>query len=276
MAIRGYPPVVCLKVLYMHTMPHPHSASSSAYIQDSDGVRTLHLGSPVIQGAMRIDRPNDIELEYVQQMMMWLLFREDARHVVQLGLGSAALTKFCFHHLPDTKVTAVELDAGVIDICRRHFTLPNNDSRLSVLQMNALNYVADFSRRRSIDVLQVDLYDAQAKSPLLSSESFYAMCANCLTADGIMTINLYCDWPEHLMHIQLIEKSFEAVAWLPEVHDGNIVAIAFKRAPTVDFDDLYARAELIRNTFGLPARTWVDGLYHWMSDGSSEPDGGTD
>lgn len=255
----------------MHTKPQLDTVLSSSFVQESDGVRTLHLGSPVIQGAMRIDRPFDIELEYVQQMMMWLLFRDDVRHVVQLGLGAAALSKFCFFHLPDARVTAVEIDAGVIELCRRHFGLPDNDARLNVLHMNALDYVADFSRRRSVDILQVDLYDTQAKSPLLSTEAFYAMCANCLTADGIMTINLYCDWPEHLQHIQMIEKSFEAVAWLPEVHDGNIVAIAFKRAPNVDFADLYVKADQIHRTFRLPARAWVDGLYHWISDGSEEP-----
>ncbi len=228
-------------------------------------MRTLHFGSPVVQGAMRIDQPNSMELEYVQQMMMWQLFREDAAHIVQLGLGAGALTKFCHHHLPAARVTAVELDAGVINICRSHFALPPDDQRLSVLNMNASDYVADFSRRRSIDILQVDLYDAQAKGPLLSSDAFYAMCASCLTSNGMMTINLYCDWPEHLQHIQMMEKSFAAVAWLPEVHDGNMVAIAFKQAPSVDFDELYERAQEIHAISGLPARTWVDGLYKWMA-----------
>src|SRR3546814_3250321 len=68
-------------------------------ILESEGVRTLHFGSSAVQGAMRIDQPTNIELEYVQQMMMWLLFRDSASHIVQLGLGAAALTKFCYHRL---------------------------------------------------------------------------------------------------------------------------------------------------------------------------------
>ncbi|WP_017524181.1 rRNA adenine N-6-methyltransferase family protein [Pusillimonas noertemannii] len=234
-------------------------------VLESDGVRTLHFGSLAVQGAMRIAQPDDIELEYVQQMMMWLLFRDQASHIVQLGLGAAALTKFCRKRLPSAKVTAVELDSRVIDICRSHFNLPADDERLTVLNMDALDYVQDFSRRRSIDVLQVDLYDAQAKGPLLSTEAFYAACANCLAAQGMMTINLYCDWPEHLQHLQMIENAFEAVAWLPEVHNGNMVAIAFKQSPSVDFDALYERAARIQATLGLPAETWVDGLHSWMS-----------
>src|SRR5690606_32519277 len=164
---------------------------------EADGVRTLHFGSSAGQGAMRIKRPNDIELEYVQQMMLWLLFRSEAAHIVQLGLGAAALTKFCYHHLKPARITAAELDAKVIDICRRHFALPSDDDRLSVLNMDAADFVTDFSLRRSIDVLQVDLYDARAHAPVLSSEAFYAACANCLSHKGMMTVNLYCDWPEH-------------------------------------------------------------------------------
>ena len=231
---------------------------------EGGGLRSLHFGTPAVQGVMRIARPYDIELEYVQQMMMWLLFRREAGHIVQLGLGAATLTKFCHHRLAPARVTAVELDTDVIDTCRRHFCLPPDDERLAVLHMDAWNYVSDPARRRSIDVLQVDLYDAQAHSPALGSEAFYTACARNLTDDGLMTVNLYCDWPEHLDHLHRMETAFEAVAWLPEVHDGNIVAIAFKRAPSVDFEVLRQRAAAIRNELGLPAESWVTGLERWM------------
>jgi spermidine synthase len=32
-----------------------------------------------VQGAMRIAKPDNIELEYVQMMMMWLLFNDNPR-----------------------------------------------------------------------------------------------------------------------------------------------------------------------------------------------------
>jgi hypothetical protein len=41
---------------------------------DYGDVRALHLGTPWIQGTMRMDQPYDIDLEYVQRMMAWLLF----------------------------------------------------------------------------------------------------------------------------------------------------------------------------------------------------------
>ncbi len=62
-----------------------------------EGVRYLHFGTEWVQGAMRLRKPDAIELEYAQQMMAWLLFLSPSApdfHVAQLGLGAAALTKF--------------------------------------------------------------------------------------------------------------------------------------------------------------------------------------
>lgn len=41
-----------------------------ATITEFEGVRSLHLGTSWVQGAMRLARPDAIELEYVQMMMM--------------------------------------------------------------------------------------------------------------------------------------------------------------------------------------------------------------
>ena len=74
------------------------STLSEVNLSESDGVRYLHLGTEWVQGSMRIDAPFDIDLEYVQRMMAWLLFVPPAsvagRHAMQLGLGAGAVTKF--------------------------------------------------------------------------------------------------------------------------------------------------------------------------------------
>ena len=90
------------------------------------GVLFLHLGTDWIQGAMRLGKPNEIVLDYVQQMMIWMLFKDRPSHIVQLGLGSAALTKFCYHHFSESRITAIELNPEVIRICRNTFHLPES------------------------------------------------------------------------------------------------------------------------------------------------------
>ncbi len=237
-----------------------------ATITEFQGVRSLHLGTSWVQGAMRLARPDAIELEYVQMMMMWLLFLQRPRHVVQLGLGSAALTKFCYRRLPDTRVTAVELNPNVIAVCQSLFGLPDNDARLQVREMNALDFVLDRANHASVDVLQVDLYDEEARGPVLDTPEFYQGCYDCLSDDGIMTTNVFGDFSNYDKNLQAMEQVFDAVVWLPEVHDANIVVIAFKRAPVLDFSVLYERAGAIKKELNLPAKSWVNGLKEWMRE----------
>jgi spermidine synthase len=252
-----------------HTVRFDQPGYPPATITDHQGVRTLHLGTSWIQGAMRIAKPDNIELEYVQMMMMWLLFNEQPRHIVQLGLGSAALTKFCYRRLPQARVTAIELNPNVIAMCEAQFGLPPNDERLQVRQMNALDFVLDPANRATVDVLQVDLYDEEARGPVLDTQEFYQGCCDVLRDGGIMTTNVFgADFSNYDKNLQTMELVFDAVVWLPEVHDANIVVIAFKQSPSLDFSVLYERAAQIKKTLNLPAKSWVNGLKGWMLDHS--------
>ena len=215
---------------------------------------------------MRLDKPDNIELEYVQMMMMWMLFLQEPRRIAQLGLGSAALTKFCYHRFPSARISAAELNPNVIDICHAEFGLPPNDARLDVREMDAMDFVLDPANRNSIDVLQVDLYDEEARGPVLDSQEFYQACHDCLTDDGIMTANVFGEFSNYDKNLQNMELVFDAVVWLPEVHDANIVVLAFKRAPQIDFSVLYERAGEIKRRMNLPAKNWVNGLKSWMQD----------
>jgi spermidine synthase len=238
-----------------------------ATVTEFQGVRSLHLGTSWVQGAMRIAKPDNIELEYIQMMMMWLLFNEHPQHIVQLGLGSAALTKFCYRRLPQARVTAIELNPNVIAMCQAQFALPSNDERLDVREMNAMDFVLDPANRNTVDILQVDLYDEEARGPVLDSPEFYQGCADVLRDGGIMTTNVFGDdFSNYDKNLQTMEMVFDAVVWLPEVHDANIVVIAFKNAPSLDFSVLYERAGEIKKTLNLPAKSWVNGLKEWMRD----------
>ncbi|MBV8634113.1 MAG: methyltransferase domain-containing protein, partial [Burkholderiaceae bacterium] len=142
-------------------------------LSELDGVRYLHFGTEWVQGAMRIRKPDWPELEYAQQMMGWMLWQTAPRRIAQLGLGTGALTKYCYKQYPQASVTAVELNPSVIAICNSMFKLPPEDERLQVLEMDAMDFVNERANHGSLDVLQVDLYDATAKGPVLDTPEFY-------------------------------------------------------------------------------------------------------
>jgi len=203
-------------------------------LSEQDGVRYLHFGTEWVQGAMRLRKPDWPELEYAQQMNAWLLWQSAPRHVAQLGLGTGTLTKFCYKQFPQAEVTAVELNPHVIAICQSMFKLPPDDARLHVLEMDALDYVEDRANHGALDVLQVDLYDATARGPVLDTPEFYQACSACLTDDGVMTVNLFGDHPSYAKNIKAMKFAFKQVLCLPPIHDGNVwPSPSIKNAPSI-------------------------------------------
>ena len=233
-----------------------------ATISEADGVRYLHLGTPWVQGAMRIRKSLALELEYIQRMMVWMLFRPTGEltqgRAVQLGLGAAAITRFC-HSTLRMRCTAVELNPSVIDACRLWFHLPADSARFEVLPMNAADFVADAARIETVQALCVDLYDHHAASPVLDSAAFYRDCHRVLADGGVMTVNLFGRDASFERSAARIAAAFgEAqVRSLRPTREGNTVVVALKNAPMPERTVLAERADNIERRFKLPACKWL-------------------
>jgi spermidine synthase len=140
------------------------------------------------------------------------------------------------------------------------FKLPAQDERLRVLEMDAFDFVLDQDNQQAFDVLQCDLYDATARGPVLDTPEFYRACADCLAPHGIMTVNLFGDHPSYNKNLKAMKFAFGHVICLPEVHDGNVVALCFKTRPTLDMTQLAERAAQVQAGTKLPAKAWVKGI----------------
>lgn len=229
---------------------------------DFGDIRTFHLGTEWIQGSMIIDSPFDIELEYVQRMMAWLLFVDVAsvpkRRAMQLGLGAATCTKFCFKKLR-MQTTAIEINPQVVTACRLWFKLPPDDAKLEVVVGDAALEIQKPMWQGQIDALQVDLYDHDAAAPVLDSAEFYANCRRLLTDDGVMTVNLFGRTSSFQSSVEKISQAFgeDAVWAFKPTREGNTIVLAQRTASTLKRDLLLARAESIQAKWGLPATKWL-------------------
>ena len=231
---------------------------------ESGGIRYLHFGTDLIQGAMRIRDPDEIYLEYNQQMMAWLLFLETkpGMKVAQLGLGTGALTKFQYRHCPAVKTTVVELNPAVIVAAKSMFFTPDDDRKLETLQADAKAFVKLKKNKNQFDAVQVDLYDAICDGPAASSLEFYQGCYDILKSPGVMTVNLFSRHKSFDINLKNICEAFDnRVLLFPESHDCNVVAMAFKGPVLeVQWSDVKKRAKLIADKTGLPTSGWAAGL----------------
>ena len=233
-----------------------------ATVSEHDGVRYLHLGTPWVQGAMRMNKPQALELEYVQRMMAWTLLRPEAElsrgRSVQLGLGAGAITRFC-HGAMRMKTTVVELNDTVIGVCRAFFHLPHDSARLEVIEGDAAAYAADPEHADTASVLCVDLYDHEAASPVLDSAAFYKDCHRLLVDGGVMSVNLFGRDASFERTARRIAAVFgrERVRSLQPTKEGNTIVLAVKNADIPDREALAARAQNVETRLHLPAKKWL-------------------
>jgi spermidine synthase len=233
-------------------------------LSEHDGVRYLHLGSIWVQGAMRVNKPEFVHLDYVQRMLAALLWLPTERlgdgRAVQLGLGAGALTRFTARQL-GMATTAVELNPQVLAANRLAFFLPHE---AELVLGDAAAWIGQTARSRpaSVRLLQVDLYDQEAAAPVLDDEPFYAGCRAVLEEGGVMAVNLFGRRHGFADSIARIAAAFGAgQVWsLRPTREGNTVVVAGRGVTVPERDGLERRAAHIEARFGrlgLPARKWL-------------------
>lgn len=221
-------------------------------ISEEAGVRYLHFGSEWIQGAMRLKRPNDLELAYTREMMAGLLLREPPwpRRVLLIGLGSASLTRFIRRRLPDSVLDVVEIEPAVVAACKQFFQLPPSGPKLQIHVADGAEYI--LRTPHHYDLILVDGFDREAKCGALITRPFYDACAARLTEQGIVAINLFSNNAFAPTFDRIAASFADRVLSFPSGDHGNIVTLAAAGEPIgLTMVELRERAAELKAQCGL-------------------------
>jgi len=226
------------------------------FVIDDGKSRFLYFNVRLMQSEMSLKAPNDLAIRYTQKMMAFLLFQPRPKRIVLIGLGGGSLIKFCYHKMPGTQLTAVELDPDVIAF-RDTFLLPPDDERLQVLEADGAQFLE--TTEKGIDALLVDAFDKTGFAPSLANREFFDNTFAKLSGNGVLVINLageketYAGLIGEAMHVfddQVIVIS------VPD--DGNHVLYAFKeRHFEPRWRWLHNYAKELRAKFGLDFPAFV-------------------
>ena len=232
-------------------------------ISEQDGVRYLHFGSTWVQGAMRINRPWNLELEYTREMMASLLLRDEARwprRVLLIGLGAASLTKFLYRYRPLAHLTIVEIEPDVVAAARHFFKLPEDDKRIHMVVDDGAEFV--LSTNKKFDLILVDGFNEHAHPGQLNSLPFYQACRSCLNDQGVMAVNLLGLCKGVLGGFTHILTAFDERALLfPSCKSGNTSACATEgERINISLDDLKDRVATLKEETGMNLSTTLDRL----------------
>jgi spermidine synthase len=199
------------------------------FVLQDGASRTLHFTLGEIQSSMRLDRPDELQIDYTRTMMGFLLLTPQPRNITMIGLGGGSLVKFCRRHLPSARMTVVENNPAVIAL-RRDFGIPDDDAGLCVLAGDGAVHVG--TAAAAIDVLLVDGFDGTGQPARLCSQPFYDDCFRALAPGGVLVVNLHADHPDHELFTARIAQSFKGNGMrvlAPE--KSNCVVFAARRRP---------------------------------------------
>ncbi|SIT50659.1 Spermine/spermidine synthase family protein (fragment) [Paraburkholderia piptadeniae] len=159
---------------------------------ETEHLLSLCFDARGVQSCMLRKRPDALALGYTRTMMGFVLLHPGPRHISMIGLGGGSLAKYCYRHLPNARITAVEINREVIAL-RERFHIPPDDGRLTVLCADGTHYVSSGEIRS--DVLVLDGFVANGLPRELGSRGFYEACHRHLNEDGVLVANFLSDDP---------------------------------------------------------------------------------
>ena len=222
-------------------------------ISEQRGVRYLHFGTPWVQGAMRIGRPYALELEYTRDLMAPLLLRDGEwpRSVLQVGLGSASITKYLYRFHPAARLTIVEISATVLATAYRYFRMPEEGDRVRVEIEDGHEFVGRSKAR--FDLIVLDGFDEKGRPGMLDTTPFYMLCRERLTRRGLVAVNLLTRTRGVGPSVERMRTAFEdRVVAIPPSDAGNTVALAAVGSRIEErFEDLRTNAAALKARTGL-------------------------
>lgn len=220
------------------------------FILDDGSVRRLYFSLRFVQSAMRLAAPHALDLEYTRQMMAFLLFQQNPKRILLVGLGGGSLAKFCRRELPRAQVTAVEIDPTVIRMSGEFGVVA--DERLAIVEADAADYVP--AAQADTDVLLLDGFDVRGIAPSLGGSAFFDAARRRLRPRGLLVANLAGAEEDWRPHLGWLRDAFEEQVILVRVAGSdNHIAFAFADA---DFPPAWPLLE--KTAAGLARRHGLD------------------
>lgn len=225
----------------------------SIEVREKHGLRTLHFESQCVQGAMRVEQPWDLALEYTRVMMACLLMRQEdfPRNVLLIGLGAGSLAKFLYRHYPSAHLTVVEIEPRVLKVARESFMLPDDPARLRIEIADGVQFMQ--ATDRTYDLIMVDGFNEHAHPGDLNTLPFYQACRSRLGDRGLLAVNLIGLSDGVKGGFAHIETAFaDRAIRFPRCGSGNTIAFAATgEGVDVELAELKLRAKALEQRTGL-------------------------
>lgn len=226
-----------------------HDDLGVVQVFDDGDMRYLTFGTDHQQSCALKSDPAYLSYDYTRAMLLPLLFEDNPRKGLILGLGAGSLATCLNRHCRQLKLTAVELRQTVIDAAYKYFQLPSG-KKLNVVAANAADYLREHEPA-NFNIIFSDIYGPDGIDDLQLQERFIDQCLHSLTANGWLVLNC---WKNHRNDSDILPLLRDRFAYVGECNTqaGNWVILACRQAPRAGQNQLRERAKAWSQKLGFP------------------------
>lgn len=219
------------------------------FVFDEGNLRFMYFSQKSVQSAMKINAPEELLCGYTSAMLAFLLANPVPKHILMIGLGGGSLVKFCHRHLPDSRITVLEIDADVIAL-REQFMIPADDDRLQIIHADAITYLKQNAMQ--VDIILLDGFDINGLVEELNTASFYAACDKALNPHGILVANMWGKRKQLVGLLTELRTQFgQRVWWCRSLDSYNLIVFSFKAEAEIFTTSMSVQAQALDQKFSL-------------------------
>jgi spermidine synthase len=164
------------------------TAYNSIHMCYHDGRLELRSHDKALQSVINLENRQRLELKNLEYLMSVLLFTPAPQRILMLGTAAGSLLHFLRHHYPQADITAVDIDAELIERLLEMGILPEADAGLDYVQADAAEFITHCEQ--SYDLVLVDIFKGAQSPAWLLAKSVINHLYELLTGQGALACNL--------------------------------------------------------------------------------------
>lgn len=224
------------KILYQSK-----SEFNDILVTQEGNILTLYSPPTTRQTAIDTACPTLSNLEYARNVLPGLVFTQNPRNILVLGLGGGAIPMMLTNINKLLSIDIVEIDPEIAVVAQKYFHFKTSQKTQLFIE-DAFQFIKD--SEKMYDIIIMDAYIGNDLPQLMSTCEFFKEVERCLSNKGILIVNLMTT--DRLYYKKMLEKIslvFDEIWLLHGNTSSNTIAFAMNRK--------FSRLEIIRNALCL-------------------------
>lgn len=170
-------------------------------------------------------KENDSSIfEYTEMMFVGFLFNHKTEKVVLFGLGGGFIPLVFRKHLPEVKLTVVEIDPLVHRLAKKYFDFQTS-STVNLIISDGRQYLKKIGNDQ-FDQIWIDVFNSDYIPSHMTTKEFLILAKSRLTGNGVIIQNVHSNNQLYDFQISTFQAVFKNVYILKGKRSTNAIIVA--------------------------------------------------